>query len=101
MDIFIENVQIGERYDNSNSKFESEHIPNLANEKLRSPQILLVRGDSLSVAEIIAEDICRSRDECDKNIPCVLNFANNDVPGGPYSIKGTTQEEVLLKRTTL
>lgn len=104
MDLFIENVQIGEQFDNSNSKFESDHIPNLADEKPHSPSILLVRGDSLSVAEIVADSGGRRGGKnipCDRQIPCVLNFANNDVPGGPYSIKGTTQEEILLKRTTL
>jgi uncharacterized protein (TIGR02452 family) len=91
MDIYIENVIIGERYSRDSEKIHSENIPVLAGD-LREPSIMLLHGDSLSIAESMAAAGIT---------PCILNFANNDIAGGGFALKGSTQEEVLLKRTTL
>lgn len=32
---------------------------------------------------------------------CILNFANNDIAGGGYGLTGNTQEEALMKDTSL
>lgn len=91
MDIYTENIWIGERFNNQSEKLYIDDIPKCVVPE-HTPQVLLIRGDSLSIADTLAQS---------KLNPCVLNFANNDIAGGGYSCKGTTQEEVLLKRMTL
>ncbi len=88
MDLYIENIQLSDRFNNRGIKFYEENIPSCAGTDSGGPNIRLTTGDSLAHA-------------LGPRAACVLNFANNDVPGGPYSLRGKTQEEVLLKRTSL
>lgn len=92
MDLYIENIDIADRYDSSGIKLTSDDVPDIG-DSITKPNVLLVRGDSLSIAKWVI-------DSCN-DVPCVLNFANNDHAGGGYSLKGSTQEEILLKMTTL
>lgn len=62
--------------------------PSPARMSASSPDIVLTDCDSTQSAKFSG------------NI-CVLNFANNDIAGGGYDLKGTTQEEILLKTTNL
>ena len=91
MDIYIENVSIGDRYSRRGEKIHSTEIPLTAGDP-KEPSIMLLRDDSLSIAESMAAAGIT---------PCVLNFANNDIAGSGSSLKGSPQEVVLLKRTTL
>lgn len=92
MDLYIENVEIADRYDQCSDKLSSDDIPEIG-DIVAKPNIMLIRDDSLSIAKKVIDSY--------NIIPCVLNFANNDKAGGGYSLKGTTQEEILLKTTTL
>lgn len=99
MDIYIENISISEQFTNNSTKFLLENIPKSSKSSKSSefphgcPKILTLPNDSISVAIYVIKKT--------KSVPCVLNFANNEVFGGGYNMKGTTQEEILAKQTTL
>lgn len=73
-------------------RLRERDIPSHAGPPRAAPAVHLIARGSLEVAEALCARGFR---------PCVLNFANNEVPGGPTQLKGHTQEEVLMRRTTL
>lgn len=54
--------------------------------------IMVIKGDTLDVATRVLET--------GSNV-VILNFANNIIAGGGFQLKGHTQEETLMKRTTI
>ncbi|MDE2097436.1 MAG: DUF2263 domain-containing protein [Patescibacteria group bacterium] len=54
------------------------------------PRVKVARMDCLKAAELFA---------CKGVKPTLLNFANNETPGGSTKIKGNTQEEQIFKRS--
>jgi len=87
MDIYIENIQISDRFDHSSVKI-SECSGAPGDDRPIDDKIRFIYCDSIDAAKSVKS-------------PCVLNFANAQTPGGPTNLHGTTQEEVLWKRTSL
>jgi uncharacterized protein (TIGR02452 family) len=70
------------------------NIPYHSEDSARGKVFPIRRMGSLEIAEkLLLNGACKS--------VCVLNFANNFTPGGPGRLQGSTQEEILFRRTTL
>src|SRR5688572_14123138 len=73
-------------------KINYDDILNVINNKTFTSKYIIEHDDTLSVTYKHINDN-----------PVVLNFANNDYPGcyDQFELKGNTQEEILMKNTTL
>jgi uncharacterized protein (TIGR02452 family) len=88
-EILRENIKLG----STEVEVVTEHEHPTFEQPRCTPKIHLIQGKgSLEIAEQLIHAGHRV---------CVLNFANNDIPGGGLGLKGNTQEEILMKRTTL
>lgn len=105
VDIYIENIAIADNFCNYSEKLNEADLRPWISEGngKTSSNIVITGGDSLKVALFASggiTDNIKGGSHPVRDV-VVLNFANGNVAGGGYRIKGTTQEEILLKRTTL
>ncbi len=94
--IYIENIALSDNFDNTSVKILEADLAQYFRDQPGNvhskDNIVVVKGDSLKMA------LRAALADLDT---VVLNFANNDAPGGGFRMKGNTQEEILMKRTTL
>lgn len=88
-EIYLDTVERSKKFPVTISVKQLCKLPAPEASKIR-PQVTLVRGDCLALAQKLAEKGIKAT---------VLNFANNDIPGGPTSCRGNTQEEQIFRRT--